>query len=89
LGRNGVGKTTLLKTIMGVLRPVGGSLRFGSRDITTTAPHERARAGIGYVPQGCGIFPYLTVTENLLMGLRPLVLGLPMRLMRCMATFRF
>jgi len=69
LGRNGVGKTTLLKTIMGVLRPVGGSLRFGSRDITTTAPHERARAGIGYVPQGCGIFPYLTVTENLLMGL--------------------
>jgi urea transport system ATP-binding protein len=69
LGRNGVGKTTLLKTIMGVLRPVGGSIHFGTRDITTAAPHECARAGIGYVPQGRGIFPYLTVTENLLMGL--------------------
>jgi urea transport system ATP-binding protein len=69
LGRNGVGKTTLLKTIMGLLRPRHGSLLLEDRDITSTAPHQRARAGIGYVPQGRGIFPYLTVYENLLMGL--------------------
>lgn len=69
LGRNGVGKTTLLKTIMGLLQPQGGALHYGEREITTTPAHQRARAGIGYVPQGRGIFPYLSVTENILMGL--------------------
>jgi urea transport system ATP-binding protein len=69
LGRNGVGKTTLLKCLMGVLPTRSGSIRFDGRDITHAAPHERVRAGIGYVPQGREIFPRLTVEENLLMGL--------------------
>ena len=69
MGRNGVGKTTLLKTIMGVLRPRGGSIRFGGEDVTRRPPNQRAQAGIGYVPQGRGIFPYLSIYENLLMGL--------------------
>jgi urea transport system ATP-binding protein len=69
LGRNGVGKTTLLKCLMGVLPTRSGSIRFGGRDIPPAAPHERVRAGIGYVPQGREIFPRLTVEENLLMGL--------------------
>jgi urea transport system ATP-binding protein len=69
LGRNGVGKTTLLKTVMGLLRQRRGQILVGERNLTSAPPHERARAGIGYVPQGRGIFPYLTVTENLLMGL--------------------
>ena len=68
LGRNGVGKTTLLKTIMGLLRPRAGHIAFGDQDITSMPPHARAHMGIGYVPQGRGIFPYLTVYENLLMG---------------------
>lgn len=68
LGRNGVGKTTLLKTIMGVLRPRRGKVTLGGEDITSRSPSDRARAGIGYVPQGRGIFPHLTVRENLLMG---------------------
>jgi urea transport system ATP-binding protein len=69
LGRNGVGKTTLLRSIMGTLRPQAGRLRFADSDITRAPTHRRARAGIGYVPQGRGIFPYMTVEENLLMGL--------------------
>ena len=68
LGRNGVGKTTLLKTIMGLLRPRTGRVIFDSNDVTSMATHWRAWAGIGYIPQGRGIFPYLTVQENLLMG---------------------
>ena len=68
LGRNGVGKTTLLKTIMGLLRPRTGRVIFDSNDVTSMATHRRAWAGIGYIPQGRGIFPYLTVQENLLMG---------------------
>jgi urea transport system ATP-binding protein len=72
LGRNGVGKTTLLKTIMGLLSPKAGRVQFDSRDITNLAAYRRARAGIGYVPQGRGIFPYLTVQENLLMGFETL-----------------
>jgi len=72
MGRNGVGKTTLLKAIMGVLRARGGSLTFDNSNITRTSSHQRARAGIGYVPQGRGIFPYLSVQENLLMGLEAL-----------------
>jgi urea transport system ATP-binding protein len=65
MGRNGVGKTTLLKSIMGLL-PVGrGRLTFGGADITRWSADRRARAGIGYVPQGREIFPHLTVEENL------------------------
>ena len=69
LGRNGVGKTTLLKTLMGLVPAAGGTIRFGERDLTHAKPDVRARAGIGYVPQGREIFPRLSVEENLAMGL--------------------
>ena len=69
LGRNGVGKTTLLKTLMGLVAPATGSVKFADRDLTGATPYQRARAGIGYVPQGREIFPRLTVAENLEMGL--------------------
>ncbi|GAW92791.1 urea ABC transporter ATP-binding subunit UrtE [Calderihabitans maritimus] len=69
IGRNGVGKTTLLKAIMGLLRPKKGKITLGGADITTYPPDRRARCGIGYVPQGREIFPYLTVYENLCVGL--------------------
>ncbi|MET0264915.1 MAG: urea ABC transporter ATP-binding subunit UrtE [Duganella sp.] len=69
LGRNGVGKTTLLKCLMGVLPVANGTVTLEGRDITRLAPHQRARAGIAYVPQGREIFARLTVEENLLMGL--------------------
>ncbi|MCB0085709.1 MAG: urea ABC transporter ATP-binding subunit UrtE [Caldilineaceae bacterium] len=68
MGRNGVGKTTLLKSIMGLLKLRRGEMHFHEENITHWATSKRARAGIGYVPQGRGIFPYLTVYENLLMG---------------------
>lgn len=68
IGRNGVGKSTLLKTLMGLIRCWSGSIIFNDKDITTMGAHERARIGIGYVPQGHGVFPNLTVEENLLMG---------------------
>ncbi|GAB4193818.1 MAG: urea ABC transporter ATP-binding subunit UrtE [Roseiflexaceae bacterium] len=68
MGRNGVGKTTLLKAVIGLLRARGGRIVFKGRDLTAEPPHRRARAGIGYVPQGRGIFPYLTTYENLLIG---------------------
>ena len=71
LGRNGVGKTTLLKCLVGVVPTRSGQLSFNGKDITTLPPYERARLGIGYVPQGREIFPRLTVEENLLMGLAP------------------
>jgi urea transport system ATP-binding protein len=69
LGRNGVGKTTLLKCLMGLVPAKSGSIRFDSQDITKAPSHERVKAGIGYVPQGREIFPRLTVQENLQMGL--------------------
>jgi urea transport system ATP-binding protein len=69
LGRNGVGKTTLLKSLMGVVKTKSGNIAFDGKDITHLPPHERVKAGIGYVPQGREIFPRLTVEENLLMGL--------------------
>lgn len=72
LGRNGVGKTTLLKTVMGLMRPRRGRVLLRGADVTGWAPHQRAQAGVGYVPQGRGIFPYLTVHENLLMGMEAL-----------------
>jgi urea transport system ATP-binding protein len=69
LGRNGVGKTTLLKCLMGVERIRSGKISFDQQDISTAAPHARARRGIAFVPQGREIFPRLTVEENLLTGL--------------------
>ena len=69
LGRNGVGKTTLLRCLVGVVPTRSGVISFGGKDITAMPPYERARLGIGYVPQGREIFPRLTVEENLLMGL--------------------
>ncbi|MEO8540358.1 MAG: urea ABC transporter ATP-binding subunit UrtE [bacterium] len=71
MGRNGAGKTTLLKAIIGVLPVSSGRVYFNGKDVTNRPSYTRARAGIGYVPQGRGIFPYLTVFENLLMGLEP------------------
>ena len=69
LGRNGVGKTTLLRTLMGLIPAKNGEIIFYDKKITHVKPYERARAGIGYVPQGREIFPRLTVAENLQMGL--------------------
>lgn len=69
MGRNGVGKTTLLKALMGLVSVKTGNILFDGREITAWAPEKRARAGLGYVPQGREIFPYLTVEENLLIGL--------------------
>jgi urea transport system ATP-binding protein len=72
LGRNGVGKTTLLKCLMGVLPVARGKVSWNGRDITKLKPHQRARAGIAYVPQGREIFARLTVEENLTMGMATL-----------------
>lgn len=69
LGRNGVGKTTLLKSIMGLVPVRSGEIHLSSTDITSGKPYERARLGLGYVPQGREIFGRLTVQENLQMGL--------------------
>jgi urea transport system ATP-binding protein len=69
LGRNGVGKTTLLRTLMGLIPAKSGEIIFYDKKITNAKPYERVRAGIGYVPQGREIFPRLTVAENLEMGL--------------------
>jgi urea transport system ATP-binding protein len=69
LGRNGVGKTTLLKSLMGVVPVKTGSVQLAGKDITRATPYERVRRGIGYVPQGREIFGRLTVQDNLLMGL--------------------
>jgi urea transport system ATP-binding protein len=68
LGRNGVGKTTLLKTLMGLIPARTGTIQFNEKDLMRAKSYERARAGLGYVPQGREIFPRLTVQENLLMG---------------------
>jgi urea transport system ATP-binding protein len=68
MGRNGVGKTTLLKVIMGLLPAASGEIKFGDTALQGTPPEARARAGIGYVPQGREIFPFLTVEENLRIG---------------------
>src|SRR3970040_1682465 len=65
LGRNGVGKTTLLRTLMGLVPSKTGNITFSNVNLTNAKPYERVRAGIGYVPQGREIFPRLTVEENL------------------------
>ncbi|MBP0598291.1 urea ABC transporter ATP-binding subunit UrtE [Herbaspirillum sp. LeCh32-8] len=72
LGRNGVGKTTLLKCLMGVLPVAKGNVMFDGHDITRLKPHQRAKLGIAYVPQGREIFARLTVEENMLMGMATL-----------------
>ncbi|HEY9848130.1 MAG TPA: urea ABC transporter ATP-binding subunit UrtE [Leptolyngbyaceae cyanobacterium] len=69
IGRNGVGKTTLLKTIMGLLKPRTGTINLAGESILGESPDKRAKMGIGYVPQGREIIPRLTVKENLLLGL--------------------
>ena len=68
LGRNGVGKSTLLRTLMGLVPARSGEVLFENKNLTRARPYERARAGLGYVPQGREIFPRLSVEENLLMG---------------------
>lgn len=69
LGRNGVGKTTLLKCLMGLIPARSGEVRWQDQNITHRKPHQRVQAGVAYVPRGREIFPRLTVEENLLMGL--------------------
>jgi urea transport system ATP-binding protein len=69
MGRNGMGKTTLLKCIMGLLPATSGEILFDGKDLRPQPPEARARLGIGYVPQGREIFPQLTVEENLRVGL--------------------
>ncbi len=68
IGRNGVGKTTLMKCLIGLLRATSGSIVFRGVDITRTSANDRAKMGIGYIPQGRGLFPRLTVSENLMVG---------------------
>jgi urea ABC transporter ATP-binding protein UrtE len=68
IGRNGVGKSTLMKAVMGILPALAGAVRFDGEDVTRLRPDQRAARGIGYVPQGREVFPGLTVEENLLMG---------------------
>ncbi len=75
IGRNGVGKTTLLKTIMGLIQPRSGAIALAGEPITQKSPDRRAKLGIGYVPQGREIIPRLTVEENLLLGLEALPSG--------------
>ena len=68
IGRNGVGKSTLMKAIMGMVPAMAGTVRLKGEDITRLRPDQRAARGIGYVPQGREVFPDLTIEENLLMG---------------------
>ena len=70
LGRNGMGKTTLIRSLMGLVRATSGSLQWQGRDVTGWAPDRMARLGLGYVPEGRGIFPNLSVRENLVMTAR-------------------
>ncbi|MCG6911523.1 MAG: ABC transporter ATP-binding protein [Deltaproteobacteria bacterium] len=70
LGRNGMGKSTTLKTIMGLLKPRSGKVVFDGKDLTGLRPHKVARAGLGYVPEERRIFPNLTVLDNLMMGVK-------------------
>jgi branched-chain amino acid transport system ATP-binding protein len=71
LGRNGMGKTTLIRTLLGHVKQREGQVSIGGEDASRAAPHEMARRGIGYVPEGRGVFPNLTVRENLAMAARP------------------
>ncbi|ODT33881.1 MAG: ABC transporter ATP-binding protein [Lautropia sp. SCN 70-15] len=75
LGRNGMGKTTLIRTLLGLVRASGGSVLVDGRDMTGARTEQIVRLGIGYVPEGRGVFPNLSVRENLVMGARPGVRG--------------
>lgn len=77
IGRNGVGKTTLLKTIMGLLKPRTGKITYDGENINAKTTDKRARSGIGYVPQGRDVIPRLTVKENLLLGMEARPSGRP------------
>ena len=68
LGNNGMGKSTLLKTVMGIISPTSGTILYSGQDVTRLKPGPRAQYGMGYVPQGRGIFPNLSVLDNLRMG---------------------
>ena len=68
LGRNGAGRTTIIESITGLLPVRSGRIRFRGEDITKLPPHERAKRGIGYAPENSGIFPELTVAENLMIS---------------------
>jgi len=68
MGKNGVGKTTLMKTVMGLLEPSAGTITYDGEDVTAASADERARTGIGYIPQGRDVFPKLTVEQNIRMG---------------------
>ncbi|WP_254273397.1 ABC transporter ATP-binding protein [Haloarcula marina] len=68
MGKNGVGKSTLMKTIIGLLEPTRGTITYAGQDVTDAAADERARAGMGYIPQGRDVFPKLTVEQNIRMG---------------------
>lgn len=72
IGRNGVGKTTLLKTLMGILKPRAGVINYEQQNLINKTSDQRARLGLGYVPQGRDIIPRLTVKENLTLGLEAL-----------------
>jgi branched-chain amino acid transport system ATP-binding protein len=71
LGRNGMGKSTLIRTLLGHVAQRSGRIHIAGRDLSRARPHEVARAGIGYVPEGRGVFPNLSVGENLMMAARP------------------
>ena len=90
LGRNGVGKSTLLRTLMGLVPAKSGQVVFEDRNITAVKPYERVRAGLGYVPQGREVFPRLTVEENLQMGLasRPPNARIPERIFEMFPVLR-
>ena len=90
LGRNGVGKSTLLRTLMGLVPAKSGQIVFQGKNITAVKPYERVRAGLGYVPQGREIFPRLSVEENLEMGLaaRPRGARVPERIFEMFPVLR-
>jgi branched-chain amino acid transport system ATP-binding protein len=71
LGRNGMGKSTLIRTLLGHVAQRQGSIRIAGRDLSRARPHEVARRGVAYVPEGRGVFPNLSVRENLVMAARP------------------
>jgi branched-chain amino acid transport system ATP-binding protein len=71
LGRNGMGKTTLIRTILGLVRASSGSVKVAGREVTRETPDRIVRLGLGYVPEGRGVFPNLSVRENLVMAARP------------------
>ena len=88
LGRNGMGKTTLIRTLLGLVRPASGRVQWHGHDITALPPERVARLGLAYVPEGRGIFPNLSVRENLVMAARPGVDGTrAWTLDRVLATF--